>query len=58
METGVLIHPRNSQEVSRALDMLIGDEHRRKAMGVAFQHDIMERFSFSAMWASTFALYK
>jgi len=57
METGVLIHPKNPQEVARALTMLLADEPRRKSMGVAFQADTTERFSFSLMCDETFVHY-
>ncbi len=58
METGILIHPRSPQEVSRALTMLLSDTERRVTMGVYFQGDIMKRFSFPGMRDETFAHYK
>jgi len=58
METGVLIHPKNIQEVARALTMLLSDEDRRKNMGVLFQNDVTKRFSFVSMCDETFAHYR
>jgi glycosyltransferase involved in cell wall biosynthesis len=58
MKTGVLIHPRSSQEVARALTMLLSDTERRVSMGVYFQGDIMRRFSFAIMRDETFAQYR
>lgn len=58
METGVLIHPKNIQEVSRALTMLLSDDDRRKQMGVLFQNDVTKRFSFTFMCDETFAQYQ
>ncbi len=58
METGVLIHPKNPQEVARALTMLLSDDTRRASMGVAFQTDTSTRFSFAAMCDETFMHYR
>jgi glycosyltransferase involved in cell wall biosynthesis len=56
-ETGYLVPPRDPERLAEAIERVLEDPARARAMGRAAQARIAERFSIDAMVASTTALY-
>ena len=49
-ETGLVVrHPGDSQEVARALSLLLDDPERRSAMGAAARRRAVDRFSYDSL---------
>jgi glycosyltransferase involved in cell wall biosynthesis len=57
MESGVLIHPRSSGEIARAISYLITHPDRAREFGSAVKSRIADRFTIEQMIAATLALY-
>jgi glycosyltransferase involved in cell wall biosynthesis len=58
MESGILIHSKNSGEIARALAYLIENPKRREQFGEAIKKRIQGRFTSDIMAQETFALYE
>lgn len=58
MESGILIHARNSGEVAHALQFLVEHPERRKQFGERIQSRIQDRFSLEVMLDQTLLVYK
>ncbi len=57
MESGILIHSRNPNEIARALRFLIENPERREQFASAIKTRIADRFSIEKMAEETYALY-
>lgn len=58
MESGILIHSRNSGEIMHALKFLIENPTRRAAFGDAVARRIADRFTLEHMAEETIAVYR
>lgn len=57
-ENGILVSPKNSDELVSAIEKLISNESLRKDMATALRAKTLEEFSFKKMLSSTLAAYK
>lgn len=58
MESGILIHSKNPQEIFRAIKFLIEEPERRKRFGEAIDARIAKRFSLKQMIDGTLRAYE
>jgi glycosyltransferase involved in cell wall biosynthesis len=56
--SGLLVPPRDSDELARAMVFLLSSEERRKAIGAAGQQRVIDRFDSSRMAREVAALYQ
>ena len=56
--SGLLVPPGDSEELADAVDRLLGDESRRRALGTEARIRILERFTWSETARQTSALYR
>ena len=56
-ETGLLVPPRDTAALRRALERLLGDADRRRRLGAAGRERARERFSWEAVTQATLAAY-
>lgn len=57
MESGVLIHSKNPQEIARAIKFLAEEPERRRDLGLTIAQRIARRFSLQQMIDDTLKLY-
>lgn len=55
--TGLLVEPRSSAALERAMLAMLGDRHRARALGAAARERMLARFTLSGMVAGTLAVY-
>jgi glycosyltransferase involved in cell wall biosynthesis len=58
MESGILVRPKDSGEITRALNYLLNHKTRRAAMGKALYENVTINFTLEKMVRETIALYK
>ena len=58
MENGILIHPRNPQEIAEAINYLIVNKEKKKNFEEKIIQKITENFSLDKMIFTTYSLYK
>ena len=58
MESGLLIHPRNSREIERAVRFLMSDETKAKMLGTHLRETVNREFSIKRMTEETAHLYR
>lgn len=58
MESGILVRPKNSSEIVRALEFLLENEERRKKFGTKLKQKIRKDFSLKKMVRETLEVYK
>jgi glycosyltransferase involved in cell wall biosynthesis len=56
-ETGLLVPPRNTPGLRRALERLLGDGGLRRRLGTAGRERALERFSWDVVTRATLAAY-
>jgi D-inositol-3-phosphate glycosyltransferase len=56
-ETGVLVPSRDTPELRRALERLVGDGGLRRRLGTAGRERALERFSWDVVTQATLAAY-
>ncbi|MCK4387096.1 MAG: glycosyltransferase family 4 protein [Candidatus Pacebacteria bacterium] len=57
MNSGILVEPKQTEELATALKKLIQDENLRKEFGENLQRKIKENFSFEKMFEETLGVY-
>ena len=56
-ENGILVDPKDPDQIAGALRELIENKEKREQLGVALRRDVNERFSYQNMVDKTFTLY-
>jgi glycosyltransferase involved in cell wall biosynthesis len=57
-ETGLVVPPRDPQELRAALERLLGDRELRRRLGDAGRERARERFAWDAVTDATLAAYR
>ncbi len=58
MESGILVRPKNSEEIAKALEFLISHKERSEDFGKKLKDTVKKNFSLKKMLAETVAVYK
>lgn len=56
--TGILVDPKNTEDIAEAILRYKNNENLRKKLGIALKTKVQNEFSFSKMFEKTSALYK
>lgn len=57
-DTGILVEPKNPQNIAEALEFLLDNAQKREELGHAFSKRVRERFSIEKMIAQTLETYR
>ncbi len=58
MESGILVRPKDPEEIARALDFLVSHQTKAREFGKELYTNVSENFSLKKMLAETVAVYK